>query len=767
MRNLFISIIILLAVFSTKAQQKSIGTWQLYMPLRTANSVVQSVKFVYCSTGQALVKYDKQYQTSEIFDKSSGLSEINISFLAFDTASNNLFIVYTSGTFDIMNENDNTIFSVNDIKNKTISGSKSINAICFKDENAYLSTDFSIQVYNMSKQEFKEAYYLGSGGTNIACYDVAFYQEAIYVSTASGIRSIMQNHPGILNAVNWQNLSSAGSPIAGKIPNFIEVFDNKLYCILQDSLFYYNGSIWVNTGADKYWKTLHLTTNGDELLLTQYKDSSSVYLDKRVLKIQKDGSQNFINTSAIFRPQQSTSMQRDVYYVADLWKGLHIYNASQHMEVDLNSPRSNASYTITIDKNKLYLAAGSTDGALNYKYNYDGYSVFINNWWSNFNGSITAELTDVFDILKVTPDEKRNKTYLSSLYNGLIVQENQTFTIYDKNNSALEAAIGDTRTRVTDVVVDKNGSAIMLNNSAPNPLKALDNEGNWHTIQGVPGILNLKKMIADDNGRLWILARSTTPLMVVDYGDINSPTDDISAAFGTAKGYGNLPHENVNAIVQDYEGDIWVGTGAGIAVFYCSGSALSSNRCDAQRILVQRDGYNEYLFEKQIVKAIAVDGANRKWIGTTNGVWLISADGKEELLQFNESNSPLPSNDIYDIAINHTTGEVFFATAAGMASYQGDATLGGTEHEDVLVYPNPVRPDYTGPIAVKGLVNDANVKITDISGGLIWQGKANGGQAIWDGKNYNGEKAKTGIYLVYSLSNDGKEHYCAKIAFIK
>jgi hypothetical protein len=255
--------------------------------------------------------------------------------------------------------------------------------------------------------------------------------------------------------------------------------------------------------------------------------------------------------------------------------------------------------------------------------------------------------------------------------------------------------------------------------------------------------------------------------MVVDKGDITTPTDDKAIAFTTSVGSGALPSEFINDLVEDLEGDIWLATAAGIGVFYCSSSVLSSsNRCDAQKILVQRDGYNEYLFEKQLVRAIAIDGANRKWVGTTSGLWLISADGKDEILNFNASNSPLPSSDIYDIAVDDKTGIVYIATEGGLVSYQGDATLGGEEHTDVLVYPNPVRPDYTGPIAVKGLVNDANIKITDVSGGLIWQGKANGGQAIWDGKNYNGEKAKTGIYLVYSLSNDGKEHYCAKIAFI-
>jgi len=144
----------------------------------------------------------------------------------------------------------------------------------------------------------------------------------------------------------------------------------------------------------------------------------------------------------------------------------------------------------------------------------------------------------------------------------------------------------------------------------------------------------------------------------------------------------------------------------------------------------------------------------------------VSADGKKEILNFTAENSPLPSNGITDIRINQTTGEVYIGTEEGLVSYQGDAILGSETKGEVLVYPNPVQPTYNGPIAVKGLVDDAYVKITDAAGVLVYQGKANGGQMIWDGKGYEGKRVATGVYIVYAATDAGKEKSVAKIVLL-
>jgi hypothetical protein len=169
----------------------------------------------------------------------------------------------------------------------------------------------------------------------------------------------------------------------------------------------------------------------------------------------------------------------------------------------------------------------------------------------------------------------------------------------------------------------------------------------------------------------------------------------------------------------------------------------------------------------EIIQDIKIDGANRKWIATTHGVWLLSADGLTELEHFNVENSPLLSDNVYCIGIQGTSGEVFFGTEKGICSYRGTATEGTDKNENVKVFPNPVRTDYTGMIAVRGLVENAHVRFTDVAGNLVYSTKANGGQAVWDGRDVNGNKVGSGVYLVFATNVDGNESCVTRFLYYK
>ena len=173
------------------------------------------------------------------------------------------------------------------------------------------------------------------------------------------------------------------------------------------------------------------------------------------------------------------------------------------------------------------------------------------------------------------------------------------------------------------------------------------------------------------------------------------------------------------------------------------------------------------LLEYEEVTAIAVDGANRKWIGTNKaGVFLMSENGQEQLLHFTAEDHPLFSNNIVDINVNDLTGEVFFATSNGMVSYKGTATGGFETYEDLPVYPNPVPHGYTGAIAVNGLKANSLCKITDASGKLVWQGFSDGGQLVWYGKDFHGHRPATGVYYVMVSDEEGKDKLVTKFVFI-
>lgn len=751
------------------AQNRSIGSWKLYLPYNRCIAIAAAPNYIYAATPYSLLKYNKNGEELDNIDKVTGLSEIGIQNIIYDNISKTLIVAYTNSNIDLVTDN-NEIININDIKNKIISGDKAIYNLTINEGLAYLSCGFGIAVLDVAKREFKETYYISNTGSNLAIKDVSILNDKIYASTAEGLKYIALNNPGILNYVNWQLASGIDGLPGGGNPEESEVFDHKLFLSLSDTLFSYDGLVWTKLMYEPYWKIKQLTSTSNGLAVCSLLDTSGQITDAKVSVYNS----NFVLIDSLRRPNISSPFQilsesDHDFYVADYDKGLLHVQDQKSTTITVGGIPSNNAFGLAVNNNKMYVATGSYDGSFNYKRNVNGFYVYNGTYWGMYSLYTYPILSTVTDVIAITVDPKTERIYASSLYSGLIVVSGDTVSLYDETNTdgMLQPAQGDPgSTRVSDVAIDQKDNVWILNNSAAEPITVWQKDGTWTHQPGVSGINQLKKIIIDQNNQKWILTREGG-ILVIDEGELNTNADDKIRYLNSSVGNGGLPSEGVFSIAEDKEGSIWVGTSAGIGVFACASSVFNTGGCDAQKIIVERDGYSGYLFSTQAVIAIAVDGANRKWIGTSGGVWLLSSDGKEELLHFNTANSPMPSNEVYDIAINDKTGEVLIATSAGMIGYLGDATKGSDVFEDVLVYPNPVAPDYSGPIAIKGLADDAYFKITDIGGGLIYEGNANGGTAIWDGKNYNGTKAKTGVYIVYSLGQDGKSHYATKIVFIK
>ncbi len=316
---------------------------------------------------------------------------------------------------------------------------------------------------------------------------------------------------------------------------------------------------------------------------------------------------------------------------------------------------------------------------------------------------------------------------------------------------------------------DRENNLWISNFGSGQQLRVRKNDGSWKAIT-VPFSLfenALSQIVIDDNSYKWIVAPLGNGLICYDHGtSVDNTNDDKWRRYTGGAGNGNLPNNEVLCVAKDKNGFIWVGTSDGIGVIQCPLDIFSAQTCEAVLPVVPNGNFAGFLFKGQQVRSIAVDGADRKWVATKNGVFLISASGEKVIYQFTEDNSPLLSSDVKKITIDGKTGEVYFATAKGICSFRSTATEGGERNEDILIFPNPVPPGYSGTIGIKGLVNNAIVKITELDGRLVYQTRALGGQAIWDGRNYKGQRISSGVYLVL-VSDDGKkERTATKIFFI-
>jgi ligand-binding sensor domain-containing protein len=227
---------------------------------------------------------------------------------------------------------------------------------------------------------------------------------------------------------------------------------------------------------------------------------------------------------------------------------------------------------------------------------------------------------------------------------------------------------------------------------------------------------------------------------------------------------------NIYSIAEDLDGNIWVGTDQGPLIYYNPEKAFTDDLV-AYRINIPRNdgtGLGDYLLKTETITSIAVDGANKKWLGTANsGAYYLSSDGLTLIKNYNEQNSPLLSNYIVSLSIDNKSGDIWFGTLKGVQSVRGNATTGEEKFTKVYTFPNPVRENFTGNVTITGLLRDSQIRISDISGNLVYKTVSDGGQATWDLKTYNGHRVATGVYLVFCASKDGSQSYVTKMLVIR
>lgn len=352
--------------------------------------------------------------------------------------------------------------------------------------------------------------------------------------------------------------------------------------------------------------------------------------------------------------------------------------------------------------------------------------------------------------------------YSSANLNEFIYWLANANTVYSFDGEKLQLIQESLNGTIKNIAFSKNGKGWILNDQKGLNFVQKNNTKTYPLPTGlsINGQVNL---IANQQEQIWISSPSLQGLYIFQSDNYYNTSTWLQKTTGVNNG--NLPSNKVTSIIEDKTGAIWVGTDNGIGIFNCGD--ISKEACNAYLPIVKNNGFNAYLFQKETINCICVDAANRKWIGTNNGAWLVSQDGLNIVEHFTKDNSPLPTDSIAQIVIEPNTGEVFFQTSQEIVSYRGTATKELTHQANLFIFPNPVPPNYDGQISIRNLVENANVKITDLNGKLVYQTRALGGQAIWNGQTYEGKRVATGIYLVFIRDDAGNEKGVGKIMITK
>lgn len=737
-----------------------IGQWREHLNYRQAIQAVNGDK-IYCATPYAIFSIDGQSEI-ERYSKISGLTDIGVQCIGWDVLTEQLVIAYTNSNLDVLKGASTK--NIGDIKRSGIAGNKTLYNIFCKDGFAYLSSGLGVIVANLVKYEIKDTWYIGNSGGQVKVNAFTSDAARFYAATEEGLKSIPQNGSNPSNFAEWKLMSGSGGLTDGPVKNVL-VANNTVIAEKNDSLFMLSGSNWNLLYTDKTWPILSTTSSENKILVCQWTPGGSA----RVIQLNTNGQiEKVVTQNNIISSPRSAILQNNAVWVADQFGGLSRFDNNGPVQFIPEGPLGTADGEMLFSGSHLYAAAGSVNTAWNYQYNRNGLLDFVNDKW-NYKGYYnTPQFDSVLDIITVAVDQDNNTVWAGSFGGGLVeLKEGKNPVIYKKGNSSLQPAIGDPGSyRVSGLVLDRNHNLWVSNYGAAQNLHVRKTDGTWKGFSAPFALLEnaTGQLITDDYDQIWIVSPKNNGLLCYNPGpSIDNTADDQWKFYQQGSGNGNLPGNNVLCIAKDKNGFIWVGTDKGIGIIQCVNSIFKGQGCDASLPVVQNDRFAGLLFKDEYVQCIAVDGANRKWIGTKNGAWLLSPEGDKIIYRFTAENSPLLGNDVKRIAVNPVTGEVFLSTIYGICSFRSTATEGGTVNNNVLVFPNPVPPGYNGSIAIRGLTENALVKITELNGRLVYQTRALGGQAIWNGSNYMGGKAASGVYLVIVRDDTGNERKVTSI----
>lgn len=756
-----INILLIFSGLWSQAQIPS-GAWRDHLPYNQGKRLAESVDRIFCATGGGgLFSYRISDNSIEKHSKVDGLSDADISTIGYSRNAGMLVIGYTNGNIDLITEDD--IINIPDIKRKMISGDKSIRQMLFQDQYAYLACGFGIVLLDLSRQEIKDTYMFGPGGAQISVNDVATDGVYLYAATAQGLYQASIDNANLVDYNAWQRMVNVPDPDSEY--RFLAWFNNRLFTVYSDPV---TGTDRIITLSGTGWQVWSQSPEDTCLYLGQ-QDGYLVLCSLLRTRVYQEPEIPVRDVLTYYANHALYDSRQRLWY-ADPGNGLvRLDEAGNGQVIHPDGPAYRDAGDIEIAGGQLWAGAG-TDAT---KWaGYGAYS-FIGERWQNYNENTIPELKDFLNISEISIDPLDPEHVIGGSYGyGLAeFRDGQLVDIIDETDGVLQpvTGFGHGYVRVTGTDFDRDGNLWVATSNSEQAVYRRNPGGELEAASldydGFGFTTYTSDILATTHGQVWLAIENEGILAIRE--DPGGLTEE--RFFNVRNQVPNLA-DRVYALAEDKEGDIWVGTNKGPVIYFNPENIFEEEVVSGYQPEIPRnDGtsFVDLLLVTEKINAIVVDGANRKWLATEkSGVFLVSADGKKEIHHFTDENSPLLSSNVQTVAVNDRTGEVFFGTEKGMVSFRGSATEGGEDFNNVYVFPNPVREFYVGDITVTGLAENVSVKITDISGNLVFETRALGGQAIWDGRNFRGDRVQTGVYLVFCTNDDGSKTHVTKLVFI-
>lgn len=736
-------------------------SWGSYFSYNHIVDLTHSENRIIAATENALFSQNLVNYEIETTNSIDGLKSENITAVYHSKGFGKTLIGNSNGLLIIINHSNQQIINKVDIINNVPvpQSIKRINHFFEYNEKIYIATDYGITVFNPSTLEFGDTYFIGLAGQETQVLQTTVFDGHIYAVTPNiGIRRALVSNPNLINFNAWEVFNSGSWKGIANIGNFLLASgtDNRLYR-------FYEGSTLSIISTSQ--PILNICSENGFLTVTTV---STVYVFNPQLALVAQIGQIF------GEPLQYTSslVVSNILYIGTRTKGIYMLSLNNQGFFENYVPAGplrNKVYSIKATADNLWCVFGDNDYQLNpYTYGLSqlGISKLTPEGWLHIPYEEVLQARTLSKV--VLQPNNENIAYIGSNYSGILKVENNIPTeLYNQHNTGQNGleTFNDNASndvRIHDLAYDKSNNLWATNAGMGGKLKVFRASGNWQSYDITEGESHFGDLVIDKNNTKWVAS-------VLGKGLIGFNESMQNRKIVIDNSYDNgLPINNVKALAIDKNNRLWIGTQWGLRILPSVDRFLTEDQPSVNPVIIMEDGLAQELLYRQTVSKIKIDGADQKWLGTMGaGVFLVSPNGQETIYHFTKDNSPLPSNTILDIDINPRTGEVFFATDKGMVSYKGASTAPSDNLSGVYVYPNPVRPEYSGTVKIAGLTDQANVKITDIEGNLVYEANSTGGTIEWDTTAFGRYRVASGVYMIFISTKDALETKVKKVMIIR
>lgn len=759
------------SAFTARSQQ--VGSWSIYQVFSQngLQKVIDTDSKVFFLSDGWLYAYDKGNDETVYYNVINDLSDTGISDIYYNYDKKFLMLVYDNSNIDILRESGR-VDNVPDLKNVTMTLSKAVNSVDFQGDYAYLATDFGYMVVDCDKCVTKESFNYGKKFNSMAAtdkyifasfdnclyyseIDVAHYEISSFKQTnykeQSKICRTDNNHLFVYSG--WlYGITIGDDPAQLSYEVINEASPSQITKSGDNYMASYQGKYMVVDAAGALVSTTELPAEIDGRFLSSYSGDGAVWnlCGDGLRQFRWDGTALTYLHEAI-RPNAASVAEP--YFM--LYKNGAVY--SMNSGSNYRGASTGTSFGLSVLKDGTWKEVDPK--------NVD----FVN---SNSRGSLSNPYG-----LTVDPGNSDN-IWFGTWWEGIICV-NKEGDVQQQFNNTNSPFFMNYICCVPDLFFDEDGNLwntfVPFGESTypqvfvlPAAKVYADNvtESDWTQISlgssFNSGYGTKMLCLRRSGGRYVVYANNIweTNFVVLDTNGTPTDTSDdrrvVESSFFDQDGK-SFEIGYIHYMMEDTDGKIWLGTDKGVGIVNRIENVFSGGLV-VNRVKVARNdgtGLADYLLDGLSVSAISVDGAGRKWIGTTSsGLYLVSSDGSEIISHFTTENSSLTDDNILSVACSTDDNKVYVGTSKGIMVYQSDAMPSKSDYSEVYAYPNPVRPDYTGYITVSGLMDNSLVKIADSMGNVVYSGKSTGGMFVWDGCNSDGSRVNTGVYYVFASQNE-------------